>query len=245
MHIDAIVVPGDELNQEKINPGLNVVVIDVLRVCTTIVCALDSGARRIYPTLTVQEAFDKKEELIKQGVPREEIVLGGEREGLRLEGFDLGNSPREYTPDRVKGKTLVLSSTNGTKALTRSRDAAGVIIATLRNGAAAANYLFDDGKDIVFHLSGRLGQYSLEDAAGAGLIIYCLGRREKLELSDSARMCLTVYETHARNLLKMFRLTVHGKYLESLGFMEDLVFCAAPSVSFTVPRMNGEGFIAV
>lgn len=241
--IDAVVVPEDKRNHKKIREGINIVVIDVLRVCTTIVNALANGAERIYPALTVKEAFEKKKSLISQGTAPEDIILGGERKGIKIKGFDLGNSPREYKKEQVKGKTLILSSTNGTKAMKRSAPADRILIGSIRNAAAVAGFLIKDNKDTLFYLSGRQGDFSFEDAAGAGIIIELFSKRTPVELSDASSMCLALYDKHRANLLRMFRQTVHGRFLESIGFMEDLIFSAKASCSNILPHMCKDGFI--
>jgi len=243
MFIDAILVPEDKLNEDKIKPDCRVVIIDVLRVCTTIVNALTSGVERIFPTLTVREAFDKKEELLNSGISPDRIILGGERFGIRVEGFDLGNSPREYIPEAIEDKILVLSSTNGTRAMKKSAGAVAVIIGTFRNARAIADYIEKDDIDTIFYLSGKMGEFSLEDAVGAGMIIDYLVNDADPRLSDSATMCLTLFGQFRNDLLRMFKLSVHGQYLESLGFEEDLVFCAETNVSKIVPIIGEDSYI--
>lgn len=243
MLLDAILTPGDSLNKEKINPDRNAVVIDVLRVCTTIVHALSSGAQKIFPTLTVNEVFEKEKRILDSGTPGENIILGGERGGIRVEGFHLGNSPREYTRENVNGKTIIISSTNGTKAVKRSASAACIIMGTIRNAGAVAKFLTKDGRDVVFYLSGKEGEFSLEDAVGAGMIIEHLSRLTTLQMTDSSNMCMDLYEKYKDDLVGMFKKSVHGQYLISIGFEEDLYFCADENKSGIVPVVDIDGYI--
>ena len=244
MKIDVLVVPEDLLNKEKINKNANVVVIDVLRVCSTIVTALNNGAGRILPVLEVQEVFDNKKKLIDKGIPPEDILLCGERGGLPPKGFDMGNSPREYSGDKVKGKTIIISSTNGTKAVTRSKVASGILIGTFLNAKAVASYLFNDGKDVLFYLSGREGEFSLEDAVGAGMITdHLIKSGIDIELRDSALMSYILYEKYSGDLLSMFKKSVHGRYLESINLGEDLIYCARKDIFDIVPLVGDDGYL--
>src|SRR5687768_10758642 len=120
-----------------------VVVIDVLRASTTITYALAAGAREVIPCLEIEEARAAAAKL-----PPGQAVLGGERHGLPIEGFDLGNSPRDYTPQRVGGKTVVFTTTNGTKAMMQCRQAAGVLIGSYVNFSALVQTLRASGLPI-------------------------------------------------------------------------------------------------
>lgn len=244
MNIDVITVPLDKKNDEKITPDKIVVVVDVLRVCSTIVTSLSNGAEKIFPTLTVKEAFDKKEQLLKKGLPEDKILLGGERKGLKVEGFNMGNSPREYTKENVANKTIIASSTNGTKAMKRSRNAHQVVIGAYLNARAVGKYIENQNKDVLFYLSGREEDFSYEDAVGAGMII------EQIDIvninkSDAASMALDLYRMN-RNVLKgMFKKTVHGRFLISLGLEKDLDYCAGANEYHVVPIMDSDGYIRI
>ena len=119
---------------EKLAGGA-VVVIDVLRATTVIAHALAAGARQVIPCLEVDEALR-----IAQTLPKGQAVLAGERDGLKIDRFDLGNSPAEFTPESVAGKTLVFTTTNGTRAMTYCRDARRVIIGAFVNGSSAMRW---------------------------------------------------------------------------------------------------------
>ena len=145
------------------------VVIDVLRASTTIVHALDAGAKEVMPCLEIADA------LAAAGLPADECVLGGERGGLPIDGFDLGNSPEEYTPDRVAGKTVILTTTNGTRAMLHVRAAREILIAGFVNAAAVVQALLDrDQVHIV--CAGTDGQVSEDDVLLAGLLVERLQR---------------------------------------------------------------------
>jgi 2-phosphosulfolactate phosphatase len=246
LHIDAITTPYDEKNPERITGEKTIVIIDILRATSTIVAALESGARGIYPTMTVQEAFDKRDELCSSGSCPHDILLGGERGGLKVSGFDLGNSPLEYTSDVIRGKTVVLSTTNGTKAIRRSLHANCVVIGSFLNGTVTAKHVLKEHRDTVFYLSGKQGYFSYEDAAGAGFIIHEILESTpppRIELTDSASMCLDLFRLHKDNLAELLRNVSHGKYLDFEGFGPDLVYCAEKNISDLVPVVCGTGLI--
>lgn len=166
--------------------GKTVVVIDVLRATTTICCALEAGAREVIPCLEIEEARRMAEQF-----PPDEVVLGGERGGLPIDGFDLGNSPDEYRPESVSGKSLVFTTTNGTRAMLRCRRAARVLLASFLNASAVLRELaaLDE-----IHLvcAGTEGQYSRDDILLAGLLV------DRLERSGAGRYEMNVQAITAR-----------------------------------------------
>ena len=141
------------------------VVVDVLRASTTIVHALAHGATGILPCESVEQAREAV-----AGLDRNRVLLGGERGGERINGFDLGNSPLEYSPDVVRGKTVVFTTTNGTKALRQCESAARVLIGTFVNRAALVRVLQTDGRPVHVVCAGTDGQLTAEDVLFAGSV---------------------------------------------------------------------------
>ena len=111
-----VIISADNIKEEYLEDKI-VVVIDMLRATSVIITALANKAKEVFPILTVEEAFNKKEEFLRV---EKEVLLGGERKALKIEGFDFSNSPLEYTSEKVKGKTIILSTTNGTRAINLS-----------------------------------------------------------------------------------------------------------------------------
>ncbi len=229
MQIDVILTPS-ELNDINLS-GRSVAVIDVLRATTTMVAALDAGCRDIIPCPSVEEATRLADTL-----GRDNVILCGEREGNKINGFDLGNSPLEFTEAVVKNKTLLMSTTNGTTVISRAKPAAVLSIAGFLNAGAVAGFLASGGGDMLLICSGKLGRFSIEDMLCAGLLteLSCAGRQETV-LTDSARMAMSLYKKEGKSLLKAFKQSQHGEYLISLGYLEDLKFAAQLDVSRTVP----------
>jgi 2-phosphosulfolactate phosphatase len=209
----------DELQVE----GKTAVVIDVLRASTTIAVALKNGARAIIPAGTVEEAL-KYSASIRSDV----VLLCGERGGRIIDGFDVGNSPSEYTPDRVRGKTLIYASTNGSVAILKTKYARHSIIAGFVNISKVVEFLRENSDDILILCSGKLNRFCIEDAVCGGMIASKLvnGVRKLKNLSDSVTAAMTLYKVYRRNILSMLKRSEHGRFLIKLGFADDLKICA-------------------
>ncbi|MDK9700322.1 MAG: 2-phosphosulfolactate phosphatase [bacterium] len=223
MKIDVCILP-QEASTERMKEH-SVAVIDVLRASTTILFALENGARNVIPTDAVADAMG-----LAQQFERDSILLCGERDGVKIAGFDLGNSPTEYTVEAVSGKTLVYSSTNGSKTLLKSHGAKHSILASFNNLSAAARYLLSQGTDVTIVCSGKLERFALEDAVCAGVLVTVLCElvgESEYTLSDGAVAVAALAQQLQGDLLAMLKLSQHGSYLESIGMGSDLPICAA------------------
>ena len=213
------------------------VVIDVIRATSTIVEALASGARAVYPTLSSEEAIR-----LANSLGREDTLLCGERKGLRIEGFDQGNSPREFTPERVSGKQLVMSTTNGTRAFLAAEGADRVLAASLLNLSAVGEAVSGAAR-VVFVCAGKEGRFSLDDALCAGLILQSLSGEgddppsSSWRLDDASRAALALAKVYdvAADLL---RETEAGAALVEVGLEADLERCADVDRYRLVPEMH-------
>lgn len=213
------------------------VVVDVLRATSTVATALGHGASYVVARTDVDDAFAAREELERRG---EEPVLGGERGGHKVPGFDLGNSPLEYGAQRVAGKPLVLCTSNGTAALERCREASRLFAAAFLNAAATAAAVARGAEPVVLCCAGKEGAPSLEDVCCAGLIASRLLETYAFELDDATAMALLCWERHASDVGRMLADCNHGRYLGSLGFGRDLEFCGRVD-AFDVAAARGEG----
>lgn len=218
-----------------------VVVADVLRATTVMMRALQNGARAILPQDSEQSAQDMYTLLQEQGLP---TLLCGEKEGIKREGYHLGNSPSEFTPEAVNDKILVQLTTNGTKALSAARTAQKTFIAAFSNMTAAANRLRmykEDAEECLFVVSGREGRYCLEDAVCLGGIIALLIEPPGVftEVSDAARSTVDLFHLHQDNLLNMLHTCFHGRYLQEIGLGDDLIECAQVNTTPITPEMKG------
>ena len=205
--------------------GRTVFVIDVLRATTTMCAALANGARACVPVGTIEDAMR-----LAQTLERREVLLAGERGAVRIEGFDLGNSPLEMTEQVVQGRTVIMTTTNGTEALLATGQAAGVYIAAgvnLSVAVARAREVLEETDDLLVLCAGREGQFGLDDGYTAGrLILGALdGHRPRRGVNDAAIVCLDLarrYSTWLRPLLA----AKAGRELVRLGFRDDVVLAA-------------------
>jgi 2-phosphosulfolactate phosphatase len=221
MKIDVITVPRT-LQQRDLENTI-VVVIDVLRAASSICTALVNGCSEIIPVADVADAW-KAAEIY----PRPLVLLAGERNGIKIEGFDLGNSPKEYQRDVVTGKTIVLTTTNGTRALLWAEGATCTLILSLLNLRSVTKYLRTAAHDVLIVCSGQDGEESLEDTVCAGLLVdrLCDLKKDKASITDQARAAMAVSHEHKIDLAAMMYSSPHGAHLQKIGFADDLEICA-------------------
>ncbi len=211
-----------EVTEERIK-DTTAVVVDVLRASTSICAALGAGAREIVPAESSSSAIQ-----LASLLSRDSILLCGEREGLLIEGFDLGNSPFQYTPSVVKGKTLIFASTNGTPTIIKTRQAHRIIICGFVNLDVVVKALSETSEKINIVCAGKLGQFAIEDVVCAGLVLRDLGRKieQEIELNDGATAALNLAEQYQDSIPDIVANSYHGRYLTSIGMEADLPFCA-------------------
>jgi 2-phosphosulfolactate phosphatase len=215
--------------------GKTTVVIDVLRATTTIINALNNGAKEIIPVASVEFAVK-----VSGGMFGGLTLLGGERNTKKIEGFAMGNSPQEYTPEIVNGKSIILYTTNGTKALVKAKFSKNLFAASFSNLSAVAEHLSSLNQDIEILCAGRNHSFSLEDSICAGkMITEIIKFKEGLELTDTAKACIILSKSFGRNLLKMLMETEHGKLLIENGFEDDIKFCSKINNINSIPAFNG------
>ncbi|MBL8796976.1 MAG: 2-phosphosulfolactate phosphatase [Planctomycetia bacterium] len=193
------------------------VVIDVLRASTTIVHALAAGCSCVRPCAEVDEAKE-----LAGTMRMGRVLLGGERGGQPLAGFDLGNSPCEYTAQVCKDRTLVLTTTNGTRALLRAAQAERVLVAGFVNYSAVCEQVKADARPVHIVCSGTEGEVSLEDTLLAGAIVEYLCEHEDVALNDGARLAWDCFENHGRVLQGAVEIGQGGTHLCCLGYEEDI-----------------------
>ncbi len=223
------------VESEMILKDKNVVMIDVLRTSTTINAGLANGAKEIVPTEDVATAG-----LIgrnSQGTS----LLCGERNGKTIEGFNLGNSIKEYSSEKVKGKTLIFNSTNGTPALMKSKFARNCVILSFLNMSRVVEYLSVLNEDFIILCAGKSGDFGLEDTVCGGMLIDKLIKqhpKDSYALTDSARGALKLYSAYKKDLLQMMKDSEHGRFLMSIGFEQDLVESAKIDICSTLPLLR-------
>ena len=198
-----------------------VVVIDVLRACSTIATALNHGARAVVPVLDMAQASR-----IAANLDPNIYRLGGERGGEKIEGYHLGNSPLEYTHEEVEGRDVILNTTNGTKALTRSRGARHLVAGSLLNAGRVVDFIKQAGADTTIVCAGRQNRISLEDTVCAGLILDRLwSDTDPTFVSDAANAAYTLYKHDHPDVSTRLRRGNHVQRLIDMGYEEDVEYC--------------------
>jgi len=212
-----------------------VVVIDVLRTSTTIATAIANGCREIIPAESIEAAT-----ALATDIDRKSVFLCGEREGKLIDGFDLGNSPREYKEKIIKDTNIVFVSTNGSPALAKCKFAALTVVCAFINIGAVTDYLLQDKGDLYILCAGNQGRFSLEDAVCSGMLLAGLQSRleEDIELNDSAVAAEVLHKKYAKRIKALLRNSDHGRYLTEIEFNKDLSVCAEVDSLNVVPVMR-------
>jgi 2-phosphosulfolactate phosphatase len=206
-----------------------VVIIDVFRATSTIATALHNGAARVIPVAAVSECK-------KLGGEIPNAVTAGEREGKVIEGLQYGNSPAEYPRDFIEGKTLVLTTTNGTKLLhmASAKGCAEVVTGSFPNLSSVCQYLVDQNRPVVLGCSGWKDLFNLEDTLFAGAIIDRV--KEHFTIHDDASlMAQQIFKLHENNLYKFIQNTTHWHRLAAYGLQKDLHYCITIDIANTLP----------
>ncbi|MEO0540825.1 MAG: 2-phosphosulfolactate phosphatase family protein [Cyanobacteria bacterium P01_A01_bin.105] len=220
------------------------IAIDVLRATTTMAAAFAAGATAI-------EVFSDIDALraASQSWPPEQRLLAGERGGQQLEGFDLGNSPLEHSPERTQGRRLFMSTTNGTRCLQRIQQVPTVLTAALTTRQATVNVLLEKQPETVWLVgSGWEGTYSLEDTVCAGAIAHQIAATSGQSLidlagNDSLVAAVSLYQQWQDDLPGLLRTASHGQRLLRLNNTTDLAYCAQLDVMDIVPVQASPGVL--
>lgn len=230
MHIDVVLHPAEIATILPVRnlSGTTCVVFDVLRATSSMITALAHGATEIYPVRTIEEALTLK-------VRMPTAVLGGERQGDLIPGFEVGNSPAEYSRKRVRGRQIITTTTNGTIALRACEGAKRVLVGAVLNIEAVAGVLRETWPDSVLIVcAGTFSDFALEDACAAGLLIAYLGAES---LSDSAHAALAVTRLYAEPAAAL-RAGRNGRVLMGTGRTADVDWCAQLSHFNVVGEMQ-------
>ena len=216
--------------------GRAVVVLDVLRATTTIAVALAAGAKAVLPAASTEEALR-----IAQNLEKDDMLLAGERRSARIPGFALGNSPAEFTPEAVKGKTIVMTTTNGTQALIAAQGASEIVAGAAVNFAVVVQHAraaLERHGDLMILCAGRDRQFALEDAFAAGRLAKVLlpeGGLRRVKVNDGALAALEIARHFGERWLRALKASSHGQELATLGFREDVRDCAQENTHPVLP----------
>lgn len=230
-----MIICGDYVTTEAVR-NATVIVVDVLRATSVIITALSNGAKSVVPVTSVEEALSTKKKL-------ESVVLGGERKAQKIEGFDLSNSPLEYKSEVIHDRNVVITTTNGTKAISKSSAANKIYIGGLINAKAVSSKAISNERDIIIVNAGTNGVFSMDDFITGGAIIDEILSQQEYELTDIAKTALVIYRSH-KDIKSYVEGAEHYKILVDLGLEEDIDYCLQKDLFDIVPEYK-DGIIKI
>ena len=231
--IEVCFSPGEyHLYQESFDL---VVVLDVLRATSAICTAIEHGVKEIIPVATVEEA----RELQAKG-----YIAAAERGGQIVEGFDLGNSPYSYMDPQLKGKSVVLTTTNGTKAIDMARSKETVVVGALNNLNALCDWLIEQERDILVLGSGWKDKFNLEDTICGGAIAdQCLASGKFYADEDSTVAAKFIFRSSRDNMFAFLKASSHRRRLRALNLNEDVKYCLTPNNCKAIPVLKNGSLV--
>lgn len=231
--IEVCFSPGEyHLYQENFDL---VVVLDVLRATSAICTAIEHGVKEIIPVATVEEA----RELQAKG-----YIAAAERGGQIVEGFDLGNSPYSYMDPQLKGKSVVLTTTNGTKAIDMARSKETVVVGALNNLNALCDWLIEQERDILVLGSGWKDKFNLEDTICGGAIAdQCLASGKFYADEDSTVAAKFIFRSSRDNMFAFLKASSHRRRLRALNLNEDVKYCLTPNNCTAIPVLKNGSLV--
>ena len=215
--------------------GYIVVIVDIFRATSSICYGIDNGAVAIIPVSEVEECAAYREKGL-------DFLLAAERDGKVVEGFDFGNSPFSYTKDKVAGKTVVLTTTNGTHALHLSRTAKKIVIGSFLNLSALCNWLKTQDENILLVCAGWKNNFNLEDTLFAGAVVEQL-KASDFKLDDAAIAANDLYQIGKNDINQYLKKTSHSERLKKLGIEKDIEFCLQVDLTTAIPALDGDKLV--
>lgn len=206
-----------------------VVVIDILRATSAICTAFQYGVERMIPVATVEEAKMYKD----RG-----FMVGAERNGIAIEGFDFGNSPYGYMTEKIKDQTIVITTTNGTQAIDVSKNADLVVIGSFLNITCLCDWLMQQDKNVLLLCSGWKNKFNLEDTLFAGAVAEKLSNHEKFKTGDGALATKYLYQNASLNPYKFLNHSSHKERLSALGLKDDVKYCLSLDLINIIPILE-------
>lgn len=217
------------------NRNCVVVIIDIFRASSAMVTAFATGVEKIIPVASIDEALEYK----KMG-----YLVGAERHGEIVSGFDIGNSPFSFLDKSLKGKEIVLTTTNGTKAIHRAAAADKIIVGAFLNLDAICNYLERLNKDVLLLCAGWRDRYNLEDSLFAGAVVERLEENPVFAgVSDSAIAARHLYQTARGDINGFLKVSSHRKRLARLNLEDDIHYCLQLNTTKVIPEFLGNALV--
>ncbi len=211
------------------------VIIDIFRATSSICYGIENGAEAIIPVAQVEECAAYREKGL-------DYLLAAERNGEVVSGFDFGNSPFSYTKEKVSGKTIVLTTTNGTHALHLSIKAKKIVIGSFLNLSALCDWLKAQQENILLVCAGWKNNFNLEDTLFAGAVVDQL-KANNYQLDDPSIAANDLFELGKNDLNLYLQKTAHSERLKKLGIEEDIKFCLQVDLTTAIPVLEGEKLV--
>lgn len=211
----------------------NVVVIDIIRATSTIAAALYYGVQKMIPVETVEEANT----YLEKG-----FIVAGERDGYKIPHFHHGNSPFEFMGEDVNGKTIIHTTTNGTRCVLMSKGAKNIVAGSFVNQDAIIDWIRNENRDTILFCAGWKDHYVMDDALFAGAVVRELADDFKI-IDDAALSAKLLYRHVRENMLRTIKQATHFKRLQRIGIENDIKFCMSNPQFDVVPIFDGEGFV--
>jgi 2-phosphosulfolactate phosphatase len=212
-----------------------VVVIDIFRATSAICTAFQYGVEQMIPVAGLDQAAAYK---------AKGFLVGAERNGVAIEGFDFGNSPFSYMTQTIKGKTVVISTTNGTQAIEAAREAYKVVIGSFLNFTALCSWLKTQNKEVMLLCSGWKNRFSMEDMLFAGAVSDELSKNMQLfKLGDAALAAKYMFQAAQKNPYRLLHGSSHKERLSKLGLKEDIKYCLSLDTTSIIPVLEGEALV--
>ncbi len=235
MKINVAFLPTD-VNELDLSDTI-CIVLDIFRATTSIVTAMANGCKSIIPVLNIEAAYRLANQM-------EKVLLAGERQSIKIAGFDFGNSPFEFSMEKVKEQTIIMTTTNGTIAIKSTEGAYLTLIGSFINARAICQQARKYRKNILIVCAGTDQLFSLEDALCAGLFVSILQEEEELLLTDSARGAWVMYNGAKESLVEVAGSSRNGKRLSDMNCEFDIAYCLQPNAVDVVPQYR-EGTISL
>ena len=209
-----------------------VVVIDVLRATSSMCVAFHHGVKSIVPVATIDESLSYREK---------GFLVGAERKGEMVAGFDLGNSPFSYMNESIRDRNIALTTTNGTQAIQTAKNAKQIVIGSFLNITALSNWLLSQNSNVILLCSGWKNAFNFEDTLFAGAVVKrLLPQFELNDHRDAALAAMHLYELANSDLYAFLERSSHRKRLEKLHIEDDIEFCLKPDYTDVIPVMVGD-----
>ncbi|MES2731402.1 MAG: 2-phosphosulfolactate phosphatase [Bacteroidota bacterium] len=212
-----------------------VVVVDILRATSCMTTALAYGVEKIIPVATLEEC---------RAWQRKGYLAAAERDAKKADGFDLDNSPFSYMSANLEGKTIAMTTTNGTLAITKSREAVKVIIGSFLNLSAITNYLLEQQYDVLVLCAGWKGKVNLEDTLFAGAVVEALQYDFAIN-QDTALIAKMLYKVGGKNMPAFLATSSHVGRLHKLGIHQDINFCLQTNKFNVIPVLRGNALVVL